>query len=213
MHYLVALEIAFIVEMVAEDALAILNLAEDVFIAGDVNDVAKDMFGPSVDLAALMGPGKKDRPSLYHLRNRSVGHVASQWSDLMILKNNLRTRRMCIPTISASHISMAKPAAHDIVFAGGGTAACVVAGRLAAADPNLKILLIEAGQHINNIKAHIQPARYFTNLASGGDMFTFHATKPSKALGNRSCIIPAGKAVGGGSAVNFKGLNKGAAGS
>ncbi|KAJ7227334.1 GMC oxidoreductase-domain-containing protein [Mycena pura] len=98
---------------------------------------------------------------------------------------------------------MAQPAVHDIIFAGGGTTACVVAGRLAAADPNLKILIIEAGQHTNNVKTHIQPARYFANLVSGGDTLTFHTTKPSKALGNRPCIIPAGKAVGGGSTVNF----------
>ena len=33
----------------------------------------------------------------------------------------------------------------DIIFAGGGTAACVAAGRLAKANPDLKILLIEGG--------------------------------------------------------------------
>jgi hypothetical protein len=35
----------------------------------------------------------------------------------------------------------------DIVFAGGGTAACVAAGRLTKANPYLKILLIEGGQN------------------------------------------------------------------
>lgn len=33
----------------------------------------------------------------------------------------------------------------DIIFAGGGTTACVAAGRLAKSNPHLKILLIEAG--------------------------------------------------------------------
>ena len=33
----------------------------------------------------------------------------------------------------------------DIIFAGGGTAACVAAGRLAKANPDLKILLVEGG--------------------------------------------------------------------
>lgn len=33
----------------------------------------------------------------------------------------------------------------DIIFAGGGTAACIAAGRLAKANPELKILLIEGG--------------------------------------------------------------------
>ncbi|KAJ7707466.1 GMC oxidoreductase-domain-containing protein [Mycena rosella] len=92
---------------------------------------------------------------------------------------------------------------YDIIFAGGGTTACVVAGRLAAADPNLKILIIEAGKHTKDISTHTQPGRYFANLISGGDTFTFHVAKPSEALGNRPCIIPAGKGVGGGSNVNF----------
>ncbi|KAJ7019851.1 GMC oxidoreductase-domain-containing protein [Mycena alexandri] len=91
----------------------------------------------------------------------------------------------------------------DIIFAGGGTTACVVAGRLAAADPSLKILIIEAGKHTKDISTHTQPGRYFRNLATGGDTFTFHVAKPSESLGNRLCIIPSGKGVGGGSSVNF----------
>ncbi|KAJ7031361.1 GMC oxidoreductase-domain-containing protein [Mycena alexandri] len=94
-------------------------------------------------------------------------------------------------------------AQYDIIFAGGGTTACVVAGRLAAADPSLKILIIEAGKHTKDISTHTQPARYFTNLTTGGDTFTFHVAKPSESLGNRPCIIPSGKGVGGGSCVNF----------
>ncbi|KAJ7261758.1 alcohol oxidase-like protein [Mycena haematopus] len=98
---------------------------------------------------------------------------------------------------------MSQSAPYDIIFAGGGTTACVVAGRLAAADPSLKILIIEAGKHTKDVSTHIQPARYFRNLVTGGDTFTFHVAKPSEALGNRPCIIPSGKCVGGGSAVNF----------
>ncbi|KAN0140562.1 hypothetical protein V8E53_001771, partial [Lactarius tabidus] len=45
---------------------------------------------------------------------------------------------------------------YDIVIAGGGTAACVVASRLAAADTNLRILLLEAGPttYNNPIEKH-----------------------------------------------------------
>ncbi|KAJ7260517.1 alcohol oxidase-like protein [Mycena haematopus] len=98
---------------------------------------------------------------------------------------------------------MSQPASYDIIFAGGGTTACVVAGRLAAADPSLKILIIEAGKHTKDVPTHIQPARYFRNLATGGDTFTFHFAKPSEALGNRPCVIPSAKCMGGGSSVNF----------
>lgn len=39
------------------------------------------------------------------------------------------------------------PESVDIIFAGGGTAACVAAGRLAKANPDLKILLVEGGRN------------------------------------------------------------------
>ncbi len=35
----------------------------------------------------------------------------------------------------------------DVIIAGAGTAGCVVAGRLAAADPELSTLLIEGGEN------------------------------------------------------------------
>ncbi|KIY52673.1 alcohol oxidase [Fistulina hepatica ATCC 64428] len=40
---------------------------------------------------------------------------------------------------------MGHPEEVDIIVAGGGPAGCVVAGRLAFADPNLKVMLIESG--------------------------------------------------------------------
>ena len=53
----------------------------------------------------------------------------------------------------------------DIIFAGGGTAACVTAGRLAKANPDLKILLIEGGQNNFNNPTVVNPALYLTHLA------------------------------------------------
>ncbi|KAK0204800.1 GMC oxidoreductase-domain-containing protein [Desarmillaria ectypa] len=111
---------------------------------------------------------------------------------------------------------------YDIIFAGGrwfiqvisghwlsngssigGTSACVTAGRLAAADPSLKILILEAGPHIRNVQDHVQPARYFRNLAEQKEVFTFHVGRPSEAIAGRSPIVPSAKCVGGGSGVNF----------
>ncbi|KAF8896175.1 hypothetical protein BD779DRAFT_1668010 [Infundibulicybe gibba] len=91
----------------------------------------------------------------------------------------------------------------DIIFAGGGTAACVAAGRLAAADPSLKIAILEAGPHTREIQEHIQPGRYFSHLTLPGETFTFHKAKPSDALAGRSVVVPAGRCLGGGSSVNF----------
>jgi alcohol oxidase len=53
----------------------------------------------------------------------------------------------------------------DIIFAGGGTAACVAAGRLAKANPDLKILLVEGGKNNLNDPTVTNPALYLTHLA------------------------------------------------
>ncbi|KAF8972163.1 GMC oxidoreductase-domain-containing protein [Flammula alnicola] len=92
---------------------------------------------------------------------------------------------------------------YDIIFAGGGASACITAGRLAAADPTLKILIVEAGPHTRELQDHIQPARYFASLALPKETYTFHKSKPSQALLGRSVIVPTGRALGGGSSVNF----------
>lgn len=53
----------------------------------------------------------------------------------------------------------------DIIFAGGGTAACVAAGRLAKANAELKILLIEGGKNNFNNPTVNTPAVYLSHLA------------------------------------------------
>jgi alcohol oxidase len=52
----------------------------------------------------------------------------------------------------------------DIIFAGGGTAACVAAGRLAKAHPDLKILLIEGGKNNFEDITVRTPAIYLSHL-------------------------------------------------
>jgi len=53
----------------------------------------------------------------------------------------------------------------DVIFAGGGTAACVAAGRLARADPSLKILLIEGGPDNFQDPTVVHPAAFLNHLA------------------------------------------------
>lgn len=53
----------------------------------------------------------------------------------------------------------------DIIFAGGGTAACVAAGRLAAASPDLRILLIEGGKNNFEDPTVVNPAVFLSHLA------------------------------------------------
>ncbi|KAN0092553.1 GMC oxidoreductase domain containing protein [Tylopilus felleus] len=102
-------------------------------------------------------------------------------------------------------------ATFDIIFAGGGTTACVIAGRLAAADPSLKILIVEIGQHTRDVPQHVQPCRYLEHLAPNSTTVSFHVAKSSPHLNGRSVVVPCGRSVGGASTVNFMAYVRGAA--
>ena len=84
----------------------------------------------------------------------------------------------------------------------GGAAGCVVAGRLAAADPDLRILVLEAGPSTYNDPAHRQPGRYLSHLAPGSRTIRVHVSPPSAALGDRSALVPCGQCLGGGGSIN-----------
>ncbi|KAM6500141.1 GMC oxidoreductase domain containing protein [Amanita muscaria] len=100
-------------------------------------------------------------------------------------------------------MSATEVAIYDIIFAGGGTTACITAGRLAAADPSLKILILEDGPETRDKPIHVQPARYLSNLRNPkSESISFHIGRPSNVLG-RAPIVPTGRCLGGGSCVNF----------
>jgi hypothetical protein len=88
----------------------------------------------------------------------------------------------------------------------GGTAACLTASRLADADPNLQILVVEAGPHTQNDLQHIQPARFLTHITPSSTTATFMIANPEEELGGRQTIVPAGSCVGGGSSINCEEL-------
>ncbi|KAG0702250.1 GMC oxidoreductase-domain-containing protein [Suillus ampliporus] len=91
----------------------------------------------------------------------------------------------------------------DIIFAGGGATACVVAGRLVASDPSLKILVLEAGDHTLNKASHVQPYQYPFHIAPTSTTVTFNIGNPTPSLNGRALIVPSGHSVGGGSTINF----------
>ncbi|KAG1859672.1 GMC oxidoreductase-domain-containing protein [Suillus subluteus] len=91
----------------------------------------------------------------------------------------------------------------DIIFAGGGSTACVVAGRLAACDPSLRILILEGGQHTLNKAAHVQPYQYITHQAPTSTTMSINIGNPSPHLNGRAPIVHCAHCVGGGSSVNF----------
>ncbi|KAI0265987.1 alcohol oxidase-like protein [Gloeopeniophorella convolvens] len=92
---------------------------------------------------------------------------------------------------------------YDIVLAGGGAAACIIAGRLATADANLRILILEAGPTTFNDLSHRQPARFIHHISPGSRTVRVHASTPTAALGGRSVFVPTGQCLGGGGSVNF----------
>lgn len=80
----------------------------------------------------------------------------------------------------------------------------MTAGRLAAADPSLRILLVEAGPHVLEDPASVQPARFLSNLSPGTRTVKFVVSHPSEHLGGRPVVVPSGQCIGGGSSVNCK---------
>ncbi|KAK0201034.1 GMC oxidoreductase-domain-containing protein [Desarmillaria ectypa] len=100
---------------------------------------------------------------------------------------------------------------YDLIFAGGGTAACIIAGRLSKADPNLKILILEAGPTTKDKLEHIQPGQYITHLVPTSKTMQFYESKPSEHVAGRAVVVPSGRCIGGGSSVNFMLYNRPAA--
>ncbi|KAH8919511.1 GMC oxidoreductase [Atractiella rhizophila] len=95
----------------------------------------------------------------------------------------------------------------DVIVAGGGPAGCVVAGRLAKADPNLQVLLVEAGANNQDDPWVYRPAVYVRNMQRNGinDKAKFYVdTKASSYLRGRQSIVPCANILGGGSSINFQ---------
>ncbi|KAK4238407.1 alcohol oxidase 1 [Achaetomium macrosporum] len=95
------------------------------------------------------------------------------------------------------------PEEFDIIVCGGGSCGCVVAGRLANLDHNLKVLLIEAGENNLNNPWVFRPGIYPRNMKLDSKTATFYESRPSKWLSGRAAIVPAAHVLGGGSSINF----------
>ncbi|KAG4035254.1 hypothetical protein MFRU_001g00250 [Monilinia fructicola] len=95
------------------------------------------------------------------------------------------------------------PQSVDIIFAGGGTAGCAAAGRLARANPDLRILLIECGKNNYQDPLVVSPALYLSHLVPDSKTSLFYQSRPSPHLNNRAAIVSTGGLLGGGSSINF----------
>ncbi len=87
----------------------------------------------------------------------------------------------------------------DFIVVGAGSAGCVVASRLSA-DPDHRVLLLEAGGDHSDNPAITTPGRWVSLIGSPFDWG--YSTGPEPGLLGRSLTFPRGKVVGGSSAIN-----------
>lgn len=87
----------------------------------------------------------------------------------------------------------------DFVIVGGGTAGCLIANRLSA-DPQTRVVVIEAGPPSRNPLDRI-PAGYLWLIGNPRADWC-HVTAPERGLGGRSMPLAQGRTLGGSSAIN-----------
>ncbi len=87
----------------------------------------------------------------------------------------------------------------DYIVIGAGTAGCLLANRLSA-EPNRRVLLIEAGGPDNYPWIHI-PVGYLYCIDNPRTDWRFR-TEPSPGLNGRELLYPRGKTLGGCSSIN-----------
>lgn len=92
-----------------------------------------------------------------------------------------------------------KLSGYDYIIVGAGSAGCVLASRLSE-DPNVNVLLIEAGASAASVFVHM-PAGIRVLYTSPKYNWQFW-TEPQTHLNNRKIYIPRGRVVGGSSSIN-----------
>ena len=87
---------------------------------------------------------------------------------------------------------------HDVVIVGAGTAGCVLASRLTE-DPELSVLLVEAGPRDRKLEIRIPAAfsKLYRSRVDWGD-----STVPQRELDGREVVFPRGRVLGGSAAMN-----------
>ena len=88
---------------------------------------------------------------------------------------------------------------YDFIIIGAGSAGCVLANRLTE-NPNISVLLLEAGDKDSNIWIHV-PAG-FTKTLNNPEVNWCFETEPEDNVSGRRIPIPRGRVLGGSSSIN-----------
>jgi len=88
---------------------------------------------------------------------------------------------------------------YDYIIIGAGSAGCVIANRLSE-NPDISVLLLEAGPRDNNLKLKV-PAAFIYNYTSSQFNWMYY-TEPDPHMDGRQIFCPRGKVLGGSSSIN-----------
>jgi alcohol oxidase len=83
----------------------------------------------------------------------------------------------------------------------------VVAGRIAAAAPELSVLVIEGGETNVDHPLSVSPALFPLNLAPKSKTAVWYRAQPSEELAGREIMLPTGGMLGGGESTIVKSSN------
>ena len=125
---------------------------------------------------------------------RAAAAAGLAGSSLQVLADELETIRD-----NQAERAKTLQASYDYIVVGTGSAGSALIGRLAAAQPDASILVLEAGDW-DIAPSVLDPSVWFTNLGTERDWKD--VAVPSRSTDDRSIPEHMGKVVGGGSSIN-----------